>query len=89
MDAVWINLHSTARINLFDGDSSCTACVIADHVPDLGDGPRFQSTNLAYATSSSATDPSPTVPHILGRPIYEAIRGEMCDQKTPHLFMLG
>ena len=80
MDAKWLNLHSTARINLLDGDSNCTGYLIADHVPDLDDGLRFQSTNLVYASSSSAIHSSPTVPNILGRQIYEAMQGEMCKQ---------
>ena len=55
VDAKRINLHSTPRITLCDGYSNCIGYLIADHFLDLDDGLGFQSTDLVYVISSSAT----------------------------------
>ena len=64
LDAGWITLKTGARINLFDGDSNCTGYLIADHVPKLGSGLKFQSTDLVYASSTSATKKRVEVDHV-------------------------
>ena len=60
----WITHHAEAKINLFDGDSNCNGYLVADHVPQLSDGLKFQSTDLGYASSSSATKKKLEVDHV-------------------------
>ena len=54
VDAKCINLHSTERITLLNCYSNCTGYLIADYFLDLDDARRFQSTDLVFASSSSA-----------------------------------
>ena len=51
----WIAHQEQARINLFDGDSNCNGYLVADFVPHIGNGLHFQSTDMVYATSTSAS----------------------------------
>ena len=60
----WITLYKEAKINLFDGDSNCTGYLVADDVPRLSNGLKFQSTDLVYASSSSATKKKIEVEHV-------------------------
>ena len=60
----WITHYAEAKINLFDGDSNCTGYLVSDNVPQLSDGLKFQSTDLVYASSSSATKKKLEVDHI-------------------------
>jgi len=49
---------------LFDGDSNCTGYLVSDRVPQRGKGLKFQSTDLVYASSSSATKKKLEVEHV-------------------------
>ena len=60
----WITHYTEAKINLFDGNSNCNGYLIADHVPQLSNGLKFQSTDLVYASSSSATKKKFEVEHV-------------------------
>lgn len=51
----WVKHQEQARINLFDGDSNCNGYLVADFVPEIGKGLHFQSTDMIYATSTSAS----------------------------------
>ena len=63
----WITHYTEAKINLFDGNSNCNGYLIADHVPQFSNGLKFQSTDLVYASSSSATKKRLEVEHVDGR----------------------
>lgn len=60
----WITHYTEAKINLFDGDSNCTGYLVSDDVPQRGKGLKFQSTDLVYASSSSATKKKMEVEHV-------------------------
>ena len=60
----WITHYTEAKINLFDGDSNCTGYLVSDRVPQRGKGLKFQSTDLVYASSSSATKKKMEVEHV-------------------------
>ena len=64
VDAKYIHPHSTIRITSFAGYSNCTGYLIADHFLDLDDGLGFQSTDLVYVISSSATKKKLIVKHV-------------------------
>lgn len=51
----WVTHQEQARIDLFHGDSNCNGYLVADFVPDIGKGLHFQSTEMVYATSTSAS----------------------------------
>ena len=51
----WITYQEQAKKNLFDRDNHCTGYLVADFVPDIGKGLHFQSTEMIYATSTSAS----------------------------------
>lgn len=63
----WITHYKEAKINLFHGDSNCTGYLVAEHVPQLSNGLKFQSTDLVYASSSSATKKKMEVEHVDNR----------------------
>ena len=50
----WIKHKVGATINLYEGEGSCHGYLIADFVPSKGNGIKFQSSEMAYATKSSA-----------------------------------
>jgi len=64
LDAGWITLYTEPKINLFHGEGNCTGYLIAEHVPRLSNGLKFQSTDLVYASSSSATKKKIEVEHV-------------------------
>lgn len=51
----WVTHQEQARIDLFHGDSNCNGYLVADFVPAIGKGLHFQSTDMVYATSTSAS----------------------------------
>jgi hypothetical protein len=50
----WITHKVGAKINLHDGEGNCHGYLIADFVPSKGKGITFQSSDMVYATKSSA-----------------------------------
>ena len=50
----WMTHHAGATINLYHGFSNCNGYLIADFVPSKADGISFQSSDLVYATKTSA-----------------------------------
>ena len=50
----WLQHKVGATINLFEGEGNCHGYLIADFVPNKGNGINFQSTEMIYATKSSA-----------------------------------
>ena len=50
----WITHKVGAKINLYEGVGNCNGYLIAGYVPDIGRAINFQSSNMVYATSSSA-----------------------------------
>ena len=56
LESGWITHHKQATINLYHGESNCNGYLIADFVPELAHGIAFQSSELTYATKSSAKE---------------------------------
>ena len=52
----WISHKVRAKINLHDGVGNCHGYLISDFVPDKGRALNFQSSDMVYATSSSALE---------------------------------
>lgn len=50
----WITHKVGATINLYEGEGNCHGYLIADFVPSKGDDINFQSSDMVYATKSSA-----------------------------------
>lgn len=50
----WITHKVGAKINLYEGEGICHGYLIAGYVPNIGRGINFQSSDIIYATSSSA-----------------------------------
>ena len=50
----WLSHKVGAKINLYEGEGNCNGYLIADFVPDKGRSLNFQSSDMVYATSSSA-----------------------------------
>jgi len=56
VEAGWIKHHVQASINLYHGDGNCHGYLVADFVAPFGRDLQFQSTNLIYESSTSASD---------------------------------
>ena len=50
----WLTHKVGAKINLYEGEGNCNCYLITDFVPDKGRSLNFQSSDMVYATSSSA-----------------------------------
>lgn len=50
----WITHKVGAKINLYEGEGSCNGYLISDFVPSKAKGISFQSSDMVYATKSSA-----------------------------------
>ena len=56
LDNGWITHHKQPTKNLYHGEGNCNGYLIAGFVPELADGIAFQSSELTYATKSSAKE---------------------------------
>jgi hypothetical protein len=56
LESGWITHHKQPTKNLYHGEGNCNGYLIAGFVPELADGIAFQSSELTYATKSSAKE---------------------------------